>query len=389
MSGPRVVHLISEYSTHEAMGRTVTEAARRVPGEHHLVTTRAHDGGGDFASVHELGGRIEAFPMSDRDELHRILDTINPDVVHLHAGALGPMLAQRAGLGRYPLAMTIYAWPGLPGRAAWKHAGWTGLRSSNVLPTRVALTAALPPVLVRRSLRSLSPLGVLTPDPRVLDRLAGGGTPVERLPSGAPVDDRRASRVPADGRPPTVVFAGRSESVRGIRTLIDAFPAVVAAVPDARLRLLLIPRPELASLVAHAAASPVSRSIDVVTEPITDLLGELANAQVGTWPFLADYTTSPPAMAVAEAMAVGLPVVSTPVACVRSVMRPGIDGLAVPPGDARALGAALTRLLTDAAEWDRLSAAGREAVSHLTWDRAAEATAAVYARAGAPRLASA
>ena len=389
MTGPRVVHLISEYSTHEAMGRTVTEAARRVPGEHHLVTTRAHDGGGDFASVHELGGRIEAFPMSDRDELHRILDTINPDVVHLHAGALGPLLAQRAGLGRYPLAMTIYAWPGLPGRAAWKHAGWIGLRSSNVLPTRVALTAALPPAVVRRSLRSLAPLGVLTPDPRVLDRLAGSGTPIERLPSGAPIDDQRARRVPTDGRPPTVVFAGRSESVRGIRTLIDAFPAVVAAVPDARLRLLLIPRPELDGLVAHAAASPVSGSIDVVTEPITDLLGELANAQVGTWPFLADYTTSPPAMAVAEAMAVGLPVVSTPVACVRSVMRPGIDGLAVPPGDARALGAALIRLLSDATEWDRLSAAGREAVSHLTWDRAAEATAAVYARAGAPRLTSA
>jgi glycosyltransferase involved in cell wall biosynthesis len=388
MPGPRVVHLISEYSTHEAMGRTVTEAARRVPGEHHLITTRAHDGGDAFASVHQLGGRIEAFPMSDREELHRILDSIQPDVVHLHAGALGPLLAQRAGLDRYPLAMTVYAWPGLPGRAAWKHAGWSGLRSSNVLPTRVALTAALPPALVRRSVRSLSPLGILSPDPRVIDRLGGTGVPVERLPSGAPTDPRRASRVPADGRPPTVVFAGRSESVRGIKTLVDAFPDVVARVPDARLRLLLIPRPELDSLVAHVQASPVRGSIDVVTEPITDLLGELADAQVGTWPFLADYTTSPPAMAVAEAMAVGLPVVSTPVACVRSVMRPGLDGLAVPPGDSAALGAALIRLLTDSVEWDRLAAAGQEAVSHLTWDRAAEATAAVYDRALARPLAS-
>jgi glycosyltransferase involved in cell wall biosynthesis len=382
MSGPRVVHLISEYSTHEAMGRTVTEAARRVPGEHHLVTTRAHDGGGEFATVHELGGRIEAFPMSDRQDLHRILGSLKPDVVHLHAGALGPLLAQRAGLGRYPLAMTIYAWPGLPGRAAWKHAGWSGLRSSNVLPTRVALTAVLPPAVVRLAVRRLAPLGILSPDPRVIDRLQDSGTTVERLPSGAPVDPRRATRIPADGQAPTVVFAGRAESVRGIRTLIDAFPAVVAVVPDARLRLLLIPRPELGMLLAAVEASPVRASIDVVMEPITDLLGELARAQVGTWPFLADYTTSPPAMAVAEAMAVGLPVVSTPVACVRSVMRPGIDGLAVPPGDARALGAALTRLLTDSAEWNRLSAAGREAVSQLTWDRAAEATAGVYARVG-------
>ena len=86
------------------MGRTVTETARRVPGEHHLITTRAHDGGDAFASVHELGGRIETFPMSSADRLHELLAEIDPDVVHLHAGALGPLLAQRSGLGRYPLA---------------------------------------------------------------------------------------------------------------------------------------------------------------------------------------------------------------------------------------------------------------------------------------------
>ncbi len=380
-SGPRIVHLISEYSTHEAMGRTVTETALRVPGEHHLITTRAHDGGSAFASVHELGGRIEAFPMSGRDRLHALLAQIQPDVVHLHAGALGPLLARRSGLDRYPLAMTIYAWPGLPGRAAWQHAGWTGLRSSNVLPARVALTATLPPAIVRSALRSLAPLGVLSPDPRVIERLTDSGVPVEPLPSGAPVDERRASFTPEPGQPPTVIFAGRSESVRGIRTLIDAFPAVRAVVPGARLRLLLLPRPELASLTAHPASTAVADAIVIVTDPIPDLLGELARAQVGTWPFLADYTTSPPAMAVAEAMAVGLPVVSTPVACVRSVMRPDVDGLAVPPGDSVALAGALTRLLTDRQTWDRFSAAGQHAVEGLSWVRAAETTEALYARA--------
>jgi alpha-maltose-1-phosphate synthase len=374
----RIVHLISEYSAHEAMGRTVTETALRLPGEHHLITTKAHDGGAAFASIHELGGRIESFPMSDRDRLHTLLDEIQPDIVHLHAGALGPLLAQRSGLGSYPLVMTIYAWPGLPGLAAWKHAGWRGLRSSNVLPARVLATAVLPPALVRRAVRALNPRGILSPDPRVLERLAGCGVPVKHLPSGAPVDARRATRNPAEGKATTVIFAGRSETVRGIGTLIDAFPAVRSAVPDARLRLLLLPRAELPVIVDRVAASPVSEAIDIVTDPIPDLLGELAAAQAGCWPFLADYTTSPPAMAVAEAMAVGLPVVSTPVACVRSVMRPDVDGIAVPPGDHAALGAALVGLLTDAAEWDRYSAAGRIAVSGLTWDKAARATASLY-----------
>ena len=69
----RIVHLVSEYSAHEAIGLTVTETALRVPGEHHLITTKAHDGGAVFASVHELGGRIESFPMSSRDQCTRSL----------------------------------------------------------------------------------------------------------------------------------------------------------------------------------------------------------------------------------------------------------------------------------------------------------------------------
>jgi glycosyltransferase involved in cell wall biosynthesis len=378
---PRIAHLISEYSAHEAIGRTLTETATRVPGEHHLITTRAHDGGEAFARVHELGGRIESFPMSGAGRLHAILDELQPDIVHVHAGILGPILAKRSGLGRYPLALTIYAWPGLPGQAAWKHAGWKALRASNVLPARVAITAATPPSLIRSAIRSLKPLGILPPEPRVIDRLAGCGAPVEALPSGAPADGRRARRTPADGSSPTVVFAGRAESVRGIRTLVDAFPAVRDRVPDARLRLLLIPRPELPDLLAHTDRSRVSAFIDVVTEPVPDLLGELAAAQVGTWPFLADYTTSPPAMAVAEAMAVGLPVVSTPVACVRSVMRPDVDGIAVPPGDIDRLARAIVTLLTDDVAWKRFSTAGHDAVQRLTWDKCADATSAVYQRA--------
>jgi glycosyltransferase involved in cell wall biosynthesis len=90
-------------------------------------------------------------------------------------------------------------------------------------------------------------------------------------------------------------------------------------------------------------------------------------------------------MAVAEAMAVGLPVVSTPVACVRSVMRPNIDGIAVRPGDAVELAEALTTLLTSEASWNRFARAGQEAVQRLTWDKGAEATMALYGRASAGR----
>jgi glycosyltransferase involved in cell wall biosynthesis len=379
----RVVHLISEFSGHEAMGRTVTETALRVPGEHHLITTRVHDGGDVFASVTEVGGDISTFPLRDRDALLRTIDGLEPDVVHLHAGALGPLLALRAGLHRYPLALTVYAWPGIPGLPAWRHAGWSGLRRSNVLPARVAVTAALPPAVVRRAVRRLAPLGVLSPDPRAIERLRTDEVPVQRLTSGAPTDPRRARFTPADAEGPVIVFAGRAEVVRGILPLIDALPAIRTVVPGARLRLLLLPRPDLGRIVAAARASSAADAIEIVTDPIPDLLAELASAQVGAWPFLADYTTSPPAMAVAEAMAVGLPVVSTPVACVRSVMAPDQDGLAVPPGDSQALARAIVRLLTQPADWAAFSEAGLRAAARMSWEAAAQATQEVYDRAPA------
>jgi glycosyltransferase involved in cell wall biosynthesis len=120
--------------------------------------------------------------------------------------------------------------------SAWGRATVTEMRRSNVLQPRVVLTTLLPRAGVRAALRRSGTSTVLTPDPRVLERLGGtvGSAPVLRLPSGAPRDDRRAR---PDELSPVVVFAGRAETVRGVDTLLAAFPEVRRAVPGARLRL--------------------------------------------------------------------------------------------------------------------------------------------------------
>lgn len=375
MTGPRIVHLIAEFSAHEAMGRTVVETAQRVHGRHHLVTTRAHDGAGVFEGVDELGGAVASFPLGRTAALAGVLARINPDVVHLHAGALGPLQAAMPVLKPYRTVLTAYAWPTVPGLAAWRRATLAEMRASNVLQPRVALTTLLPPKLATAALHRAGVHTVLTPDPRVVERLGNPtGITVTRLPSGAPADDRRA-RYTAEN--PTVVFAGRAETVRGLDTLLAAWPTVRAKLPGARLKLLLIPRPELPQIL-HAAGT--LDGVEVVTEPVKDLLAELAAAQVGTWPFKFDYTTSPPAMAVAEAMSVGLPVVATDVACVRAVLDPGVNGIAVPPARPGPLADALVSLLRDELSWRRYSEAGLRSVrDRLGWDRAAEVTAAAYA----------
>ena len=376
-----IVHVIAEFSAKEAMGRTVLEAVRRVPGHHHLVTSSAHDTTDAFESVHELGGPMMTFPLQVRGALAATLARLRPDVVHLHVGALGPVLALASDLRRHSLVTTVYAWPSLPGPSAWKRASVGEMWKSNVLQPRVFATSVLPPVAVRAALKRSGTREVLSPDPRVLERLGTtvGPARVVRLPSGAPTDSRRAQRTPDA---PTIVFAGRAETVRGVDTLLEAFPAVLAAVPDARLRLLLMPRPELPAILAAAGASSLGASLEVVTSPVPDLLEELSHAQVGVWPFKFDYVTSPPAMAVAEALSVGLPVVATRVACVRAVVRDRQDGILVPPADAPALAREIVRLLTDAPLWDQLAAAGPLAMAdRFGWDKAAAATEQAYVRA--------
>ncbi|MFB9370379.1 glycosyltransferase family 4 protein [Kitasatospora sp. NPDC001664] len=82
----------------------------------------------------------------------------------------------------------------------------------------------------------------------------------------------------------------------------------------------------------------------------------------------------------AEAMATGTPLVATTGGAIPEVAGPdGETCLAVPPGDAGALAAALGRLLDDPALRARLGAAGRERVlARFTWQRAAELTAEQY-----------
>jgi glycosyltransferase involved in cell wall biosynthesis len=63
-----------------------------------------------------------------------------------------------------------------------------------------------------------------------------------------------------------------------------------------------------------------------------------------------------------EAMAAGVPVVSTRMSGIPELIENGIEGILVEPDDIEALAAAISRLLDDTALADRLAAAGRRKV---------------------------
>ncbi|MFC8196173.1 glycosyltransferase [Streptomyces sp. NPDC057298] len=110
-----------------------------------------------------------------------------------------------------------------------------------------------------------------------------------------------------------------------------------------------------------------------------ELVDLVRSAEVACVPSLYEGFSLP----AAEAMATGTPLVATTGGAIPEVTGPdGEACLAVPPGDAGALAAALSRLLGDAGLRERLGSAGRRRVlERFTWARAAEGTATRYREA--------
>jgi len=70
-----------------------------------------------------------------------------------------------------------------------------------------------------------------------------------------------------------------------------------------------------------------------------------------------------------EAMAAGLPILTTDAPGCRDVVRDGIDGTLFPPGDGAALAGLMERLITDGTERQRLAAGARSAAAGYALDR--------------------
>ena len=368
----RVVHIVADFEVSEGIGRATLEVAAGGSGDAVICTNRVVSGT-DRVKVCEVGGSAATFSLSRRREIRGLIRRLDPDVVHVHGGVLAPIWARPMRVGR-PLVLSVYGWPRLPS-AATVLRNWREVRTSAVLRPRVLLSGLLPSWLLRRAVRASGAGAVLSTDERVVSALAGSGVRAGHLPVGTPLSSQRAV---FDSNTPLLVLAGRAETARGVDTAIEAMAHVVKAFPLARLRLLLLPSPQLPDieqLVSRAAPGV----IEIVTNPLGDLQAEFAKATVALFPFKYDNTTSLPPLTVLEAMAVGLPVVTTGVACLRSIVDPGRNALVVQHGDAKALAGAVVSLLRDRTRWEGLAGEAVDTVrSSWTWASAVEATEAAH-----------
>ncbi|MET7284787.1 glycosyltransferase family 4 protein [Streptomyces sp. NPDC005573] len=167
--------------------------------------------------------------------------------------------------------------------------------------------------------------------------------------------------------------------LKGLVFLVEALAKVRTEHPDAHL-VVVGKRPEEGPVAQAVERYGLEGAVDFV-KGISDaeLVDLIRSAEVACVPSLYEGFSLP----AAEAMATATPLVATTGGAIPEVAgRDGETCLAVPPGDAGALAAGLSRLLGDRELRARLGAAGRERVlRHFTWARAAEGTVARYREA--------
>ncbi len=283
----------------------------------------------------------------------RTLSAFGPDVVHLHE-PFAPSTALWALLGTHaPVVATFH---------------------SGAEPARLYDVAG--PVLRRLARRIRVRIAVSRAAARVARRRLGG--PFEVVPNGVDVE-RFADAEPADlGEGRKVLFVGRLDARKGFRAAVAAFGRLAAERPDLRLVV--------------AGDGPERGAVETLPAEVrarVRLLGAVPNRELPPIHAACDAFVAPNAggesfgIVLVEAMAAGLPVVATAIPGFDEVVRDGVDGLLVPPGDVDALERALARALDDAALAARLRDGARERARAYSWEAVLPRLEEAYGRAAA------
>ena len=178
------------------------------------------------------------------------------------------------------------------------------------------------------------------------------------------------------GDGPTLLFVGRLEPRKGLTYLVRAFLRLKPAFP--RLRLLVVGRDDKGIQDKAMALVPPRLRPDLVfvgSVPQDDLPSYFASADVFCAPSLGGESFG---IVLAEAMAVGKPVVCSDIGGYRDVVRDGTDGLLVPPRDPEALAEALAGLLDNPARLAAMGEAAASAARRYAWEVVAAEVTEVY-----------
>jgi glycosyltransferase involved in cell wall biosynthesis len=320
-----------------------------------LMLHEHEPGAWDFAR--ELTGRgipLDAIPLAadvDPVAFFRIIGYLGrsrPTILHTH-------LVHADVYGQLTGAAT-----GVPVRISTKH-GFNEFRENRgfALGDRAIASLAHAHIAISRGLA------------RYLEEVEGfDGESFEIVHYGIEPNGAPRAEAPSE---PRLLCVGRLIPIKGHIVLLRAFAEARRRVPGLRLDIAgrgplepalraLAKELELEDSVRFLGhVAPIQRAIEDVAVVVVPSLGEGFG------------------MVALEAMERSRPVIAASIGGLGELVEDGISGLLVPPGDARALAAAIVRLAGDVAEAARMGAAGRRrALDHFLQERCTDRTELLY-----------
>lgn len=287
-----------------------------------------------------------------RPRIRRILARFDPDVVHVHepftpSTSMWAVLASEA-----PVVATFHSY----------------------LDRSRAMELARP--LLKRVERRLAVAIAVSEAAADFEHRVFPELRIEVVPNGVDVRafaDAAPEALPEGRR---VVWVHRLDPQKGFRVMVDAFPRVFAAVPDARL-----------IVAGDGGDRSLVRALPSAVRERVVMLGAVTHDRVPGLLRAADVAVAPATgqesfgYTLVEAMAAGAAVVATDIPGYREVARDDLDALLVPPSDPDALARAIVRVLDDEALRERLVRAGHERAMTFDWGSVVERLEALYRRA--------
>ncbi len=195
------------------------------------------------------------------------------------------------------------------------------------------------------------------------------------IPNGVGPEFFHVRPVP-QGMATKLLFVGTWIDHKGVYYLAEAFEKVLRVIPEARLTIAGCIEAE--ERVRHCFAPSVQTALEVC--PFVsrrEIPSMYAEHEIFVLPSLVEGMP----LALLEAMASGMPVVTTESSGMTDLIADSHDGLLVIPGDSDSLASAIEKLCNDGELRQQLGSAAQEKMKRYTWNQSARRHEMVFQRA--------
>lgn len=287
--------------------------------------------------------------------LRRLIRAERPDVIHLHSRRGADVWGGMAGrLEGVPVVLSR--------RVDNTEARWAVALKYRLYDRVIAISRGIQSVLASEGV----PRSKLRCVPSAVDT-------AQYRPDTSAMDWFRAEFGVKPGQP-VVGMVAQLIARKGHQTLLDAMPAVVQAHPDVKV-LLFGQGPEAEKITTRVAASPLLTAHVSMAGFRKDLPKVLPCLDLVVHPAFMEGL----GVALLQAAACGVPLIGGRAGGIPEIVRPGVNGELIEPGDVAGLAVAMNTLLSSRELRERYGQAGRALVmSHFSIETMVQGNLAVY-----------